>query len=264
MLAAMNDPVKTRFEQLDRGRIVHIAIDDPGRLNALGSASLQRLAETLQELGRDSALRAVVLTGAGDKAFVGGADIKEMAGLKSAEDARRFIGLIHACCRAVRELPIPVIARINGYCLGAGLELAASCDLRIASSLAVFGMPEVRLGMPSVVEAALLPTLIGWGRARQVLLLGETFTAGQALSWGLVERVAEPEGLDAAVGEWIEALLASPPGAIRAQKQLIRRWEDLPLKDAIAAGVDSFAEAVAGGEPRAAINDFLDERKARS
>lgn len=263
MLARMDEPVKTRFEQFDEGRIVHVVINEPARLNAMGSATMAQLIAELNALAADPVLRAVVLTGEGDTAFIGGADIKQMAALEGADQARRFIGLIHQCCEAVRDLPVPVIARINGYCLGAGLELAASCDLRIAASTAVFGMPEVRLGMPSVVEAALLPGLIGWSRARQVLLLGETFGAEEALAWGLVGRVAEPEALDDAVGEWLAALLASPPNAIRAQKQLIRRWEDLPLREAIAAGIGSFGEAVEGGEPRHAIARFLDRRKVR-
>ena len=103
-----------------------------------------------------------------------------------------FITLVHRTCNALRELPVPVIARINGYALGAGLEVAAACDLRIASSNAVFGMPEVKVGIPSVVEAALLPGLIGWGRTRELLLWGENIDAQTALAWGFVEQVVEP------------------------------------------------------------------------
>ena len=206
-------------------------------------------------------LRAVVLTGAGPKAFIGGADIHVMAGLADGAAARGFIGLVHCCCRAVRDCPVPVIARINGWTLGAGLELAAACDLRIAADTAQFGMPEVRVGIPSVVEAALLPGLIGWGRTRRLLLLGETIGAAEAERWGLVERVVPVADLDAAVGEWLAHLAAAGPRALRLQKALIRRWEDLPMAEAIAAGIDSFAAAWESPEPRAMLGAFATRRR---
>ena len=148
--------------------------------------------------------------------------------------------------QGLRRLPVPVIARIEGYALGAGLEIAAACDLRIAAQTARFGMPEVKLGIPSVVEAALLPLLVGWGRAREMLLLGEVFGAAEAASWGLIERVAPLAGLDAAVERVLAALLAAAPGAVRLQKRLIRAWEDLPLRQAVEAGIGVFAAAFTG------------------
>ena len=139
-----------------------------------------------------------------------------------AESAEGFITLVHRSCDGLRDLPVPVIARVNGYALGAGLEVAAACDLRVASSNAVFGMPEVKVGIPSVVEAALLPGLIGWGRTRELLLFGENIDAATALAWGLVEQVVAPARLDAAVEARLAALLANGPQAVRLQKQLIR------------------------------------------
>ena len=138
-----------------------------------------------------------------------------------------FITLVHRTCACLRELPVPVIARINGYALGAGLEVAAACDLRVASSNAVFGMPEVKVGIPSVVEAALLPGLIGWGRTRELLLFGESIDAATALAWGLVEQVVAPDALDAAVEARLATLLSAGPQAVRLQKKLIRQWEDM-------------------------------------
>src|SRR5205814_5407868 len=130
-----------------------------------------------------------------DKAFVGGANIDEMAEFAGPAEARNFILKVHACCKAIRDTPVPVIAAINGWCLGAGLEIAAACDLRLAANTARFGMPEVKLGLPSVVEAALLPALIGWGRTRRILMTGETFDAAAALAWGLVDEVHAPARL---------------------------------------------------------------------
>src|SRR5689334_11003081 len=134
--------------------------------------------------------------------------------------AREFITLLHRACDALRRLPVPVIARIEGYALGAGLEVAAACDIRIASENARFGMPEVKVGIPSVIEAALLPSLIGWGRTRRLLLTGETVDAATALRWGLVEEVVPPAALDMAVERSLDAILACGPRAIRLQKEL--------------------------------------------
>ena len=246
----------------DDGRVATVTVDHPTRANSMNRALLDRLAKALEDLGRDGALRAVVLTAAGERSFIGGADVREMAVLDP-DTARTFINAIHRVCTAIRDLPVPVIARINGTCLGAGLEIAAACDLRIAADHAIFGMPEVRLGIPSVVEAALLPMLVGWGRTRQMLLLGETFGAEQAASWGLVERTATLPGLDVAVEEWLKALLAAAPGAIRAQKALMRQWEDLPIREAIQAGVDAFSDSYRTGEPAAAMVKFLERRPSR-
>jgi enoyl-CoA hydratase len=245
-------------ERPETGRVAWITLANERKLNTLNAALMRRFAAAMAEISADSALRAVVLTGAGPKAFVGGADIGEMAAIRDGETAGAFIELVHGCCRAVRDCPVPVIGRINGWTLGAGLELAAACDLRIAVESARFGMPEVRVGIPSVVEAALLPGLIGWGRTRRLLLLGETITASEALDWGFLERVVPPEGLDAAAEDWLAHLGAAGPAAIRTQKALIRRWEDLPLGAAITAGIPAFAGSFATEEPRRMMRAFLD------
>ena len=254
--------VQVCLETRSRGLVAFVTIDRQGRLNALTAALMDRLRAEIEKLGRNDELRALVLTGAGERAFIGGADISEMAEL-DASSARAFIMRVHDCCAALRDLPVPVIARIHGYAFGAGLEIAAACDLRLASHAATFGMPEVRLGIPSVVEAALLPTLIGWGRARRLLLLGETCSAAEAERWGLVERVVPRQALDEAVQEWLGFLMECGPGAIRLQKRLIRQWESLPLSEAIAAGVDCFVEAWRAAEPRLAMQSFLAERARR-
>ena len=252
--------VHVRREQRGGAEIAWLTIDNEAKLNTLGSPLMESLVASVDAAGADPAVRAIVLTGAGSRAFIGGADIGEMAALDAAT-ARTFITRVHQCCDAMRRAPVPVIARIGGYTFGAGLEIAAACDLRVASDTAVFGMPEVKLGIPSVVEAALLPMLVGWGRTRQMLLLGETFTANEALSWGLVERVTTQASLDKAVGEWLDALLTSKPQAVRLQKALIRSWEDLPLREAVAAGVTSFAAAWDTDEPKRAMAEFLAARK---
>jgi enoyl-CoA hydratase len=213
-------------------------------------------------LARRSDLRVVVLRGAGDRAFIGGADIAEMGALDEAS-ARGFITMVHQSCEALRRIPVPVLASIRGYTLGAGLEIAASCDLRVAASDARFGMPEVRVGIPSVVEAALLPTLIGWGRARRLLLTGETIDAAQALTWGLVEEVVPSHELDVAVERVLVSILACGRRAVRLQKELIREWEDSTLADAIERGVDSFVRAWETDEPAQRMTAFLEAQRRR-
>ena len=168
--------IHTEIEPLgDTGRLAQVTVDNPTRLNVLDSDLIRQLRAAIRALEPDRQLRCVVLRGAGDRAFIGGADIREMVGLDAAT-AHAFITRLHLACAAIRELPVPVIARIHGYCLGAGLEIAASCDLRVASDAATFGMPEVTVGIPSVIEAALLPGLVGTGRARALVYTGESIS----------------------------------------------------------------------------------------
>ncbi len=186
-----------------------------------------------------------------------------MAGLSSPADARIFITRVHHACDALRRVPVPVIARIEGYVLGAGLEVAASCDLRVACESALFGMPEVRIGLPSVIEAALLPGLIGWGRTRRLLLTGETIDAARALAWGLVEEVTPADALDEALEGILAGILHAGPEAVRQQKALIAAWEDLPLREAVQRGIDCFEDAWRADEPRRMVTAHLEAMRQR-
>jgi enoyl-CoA hydratase len=248
--------------QSDARGVAVVTINNPARLNTLNTSVMTDLIAAVERLGADETLRAVVLRGAGDRAFIGGADIDEMAGL-DLPSARAFITSVHRCCDVFRRLPVPVIARIQGYVFGAGVEVAASCDMRVASADAQFAMPEVRLGIPSVVEAALLPQLIGWGRTRQWLLTGDAIDAVTAHAWGLIEEVVPAEQLDAAVERLLNSILTSGPRAIRSQKALITAWEELPLHQAVQRGIDSFAMAWESDEPRRMMQDFLVRRRER-
>ena len=153
-----------------------------------------------------------MLTGAGERAFIGGADLNEL-GAFCADSARLFITRLHQACKAIRDCPVPVIGRINGFCLGAGLEVAASCDMRVGGRRrAQFGMPEVHMGIPSVIEAALLPGLIGWGRTREMLLTGVLYSAREALAMGFVQKSVPAAELDAAVEHWLDGDLPRHAG----------------------------------------------------
>lgn len=263
MTTASSPRLDVRHTKVRDQRIATVAFDNPAQLNALTSDMMAAFVAAMAELAKEADLRAVIVTGAGSRAFSGGVNINEMARIDGPETARAFITRVHEMCASVRAVPVPVIAKVRGYCFGGALELAAACDLRIAAEGAVFGMPEVRLGIPSVIEAALLPQLIGWGRARRLLLTGETIDAKEALAWGLVEAVAAAGALDAAVEACLGDILACGPVAIRQQKALMLAWERLPLDGAVQAGIDAFAQAYEGDEPKRMMAEFLAARAAR-
>jgi enoyl-CoA hydratase len=247
-------------ERRSQGTVYRLTISRPQRHNAIDSAVLRDLLAALGEIARDPQARVAVLCGAGEKAWIAGADIQEMNGLQP-QTAKLFVERLHCACQALRELPVPVIARIVGYCLGAGLELAMSCDLRIAAERSSFGMPEVKLGVPSVIESALLPRLVGAGRARDLVMTGRVLGSNEALAWGLVEAVAAADEFDAVLEERIQHILDGGPNAIRLQKVLCRQWEELPLADAVAASVKTFAYAFESDEPRSYMERFLQSRR---
>jgi enoyl-CoA hydratase/carnithine racemase len=230
------------------GHVVTVSINNPARLNSLSSEVIAAFIAAVREAALDPHLRCLIVTGEGERSFIGGANLLELEALNP-DSARAFLTRIHTMCQVLRDLPIPTIARVNGFCLGAGLEVMAACDMHIASDNAMFGMPEVRIGLPSVVEAALLPQLIGWGRTKVLLYTGDNIDAATALEWGLVERVVAPAQLDAATEEWVAAIVASGPRAIRLQKELIREWEALPVSDAIQAGIRMMGRAYETDEP---------------
>ena len=238
------------------GAVAQLSIDNQSKLNILDSRLIQLLIEHLERLASQRSLRAIVLTGEGTRAFIGGADIREMAQLEPAS-ARRFISDLHTLCLRLREHPVPVIARINGYCLGAGMEIAASCDLRVASVNSKFGMPEVRVGIPSVIEAALLPSIIGSGRARDLVLTGDIISADEAYAMGFVRRPIALGELDGAVDRCLSSVLAGGASAIRDQKVLLQHWESDSLDRAIESGIEFFANAYRSGEPKLMMESFL-------
>ena len=243
-----------------RGDVVWCALDRPP-LNLFEPGLIAALRATFEALTRDAAIRAAVVTGRG-RAFTAGMDVRVLHGLDAAS-ARALITELCAAIDAVHRAPFPVLAAVHGACLGAGFELALACDLRVAAANASFGLPEVRVGVPSVIQAALLPPLIGPGRAAEMLLLGTPVDATRALGWGLVNRVVEPGALAAAVDETLAMLLACAPGAVRAQKALMIRWRETDLPSAVRAGIDAFAACYAGDEPREGAAAFLEKRAPR-
>ena len=195
---------------LEASGIGMLQLRDAGALNIVGSAAIADLREALRMLAAEPALRVLVLRGSGERAFIGGADIGEMADLTPAT-AEVFITRLAGLCDAVAQMPVPVIARIPGWCLGGGLEVALACDLRLCDDSAMFGMPEVKVGIPSVIHAALLPRLLGQARADWLLLCCENIDAARAEAWGLVHERCAVGQLDDLVNRRAMALAALPP-----------------------------------------------------
>jgi enoyl-CoA hydratase len=222
--------------------VAFVFLDRPQKANALDSASLDRLRQDFESLQKDENLRVVVLAGRG-KTFCGGADVAELRAL-NVETAPIFVTRIHEVCKAIRDLPVPVVVQLHGAVIGAGLEIAAACDLRVAAEGTKFAMPEVRLGIPSVVEAALLPRLMGSGRAAWLVLTGEAIDARRALEWGLVEEVY-PD-VEAGLALLLKHLLAADREALRMQKKLLQLWDEAPLATSVAASIERFAQNLAG------------------
>ena len=240
--------------------VVRLTICNAGSLNILGSAVIDGVREGLQALAQDPQIRVLVLAGQSEKSMIGGADIKEMAKLDQ-QSAEAFITRLRDLCEAVRAFPAPVIARMPGWCLGGGLEVAAACDVRIAAHDAKFGMPEVRVGIPSVIHAALLPRLIGWGRARWLVMTAANIDAATAFAWGLIDKVAPQGGLDAAVEDVVTMLLECGPEALRLQKALLRQWEELPLTESVNLSVGVFGKSFLTDEPTRLMQAFVNRKR---
>jgi enoyl-CoA hydratase len=242
------------------GSIVTITINRPEKLNTLTHELILHLIEVIRRVNGDEDVRLIVLTGAGDQAFVGGVDVHVFADLDAA-GAKRFITDLHKFCLAICESDKFFIASINGYALGGGLEIAASCDLRISSESARFGMPEVKVGLPSVIEAAYLPRLIGLGRAAQLVYLGDMIDAQEAQRIGLVNKVVPHAQLRQATTALAQKVLENGPTAMRLQKKLVAKWMNLPLDVAIEAGIQAFHDCFETSEPREGATAFLEKRK---
>ncbi len=236
-----------------------LKISAPKSLNALNSTLLRELGDFVDNL--DAATRVLIITGDGEKSFVAGADISEMAHLNE-EQGREFGRLGAQVFRKIELLPIPVIAAVNGFALGGGCELAMACDIRIASAKAKFGQPEVGLGIiPGFSGTYRLPKLIGQGYAKEMIYTGKAIRADEALRIGLVNAVYEPEELMDRAMEMAQKMLANAPIAISLAKQSIGEGYDLDADAAIALENDLFGQCFATADQKEGMDAFLNKRK---
>ncbi|HEV7392252.1 MAG TPA: enoyl-CoA hydratase-related protein [Burkholderiales bacterium] len=255
------DLIQYRVEDRgEAGRVAYITVNNPEKRNTLGMPGKRAIADTFNKLAADDLLRVAVITGAGDKSFIAGADIAEMKDL-NAEQAEVEHTLTHVANESIQMFPVPVIARINGWCLGFGTELAAACDMRIGVDTAKFGMPEVRVGIPSGMEAVLLPALVGWGKAAELIYTGDIIDAEEAYRCGFLQKVVPAAELDVAVEKMVSSILLGGPRAIRLQKALIRDWQRMSITDSVWQGIRACVAARSTDEPKRMMEAFMARKR---
>ncbi len=256
----MGEP--SRVDVAMDGGIATLTLIGAKSVNVMGRALIASLVTRLEALRRDASLRLVVLTGPLGGSFQGGVDIAEMAHFDS-DSARDFITLLHQACHGLRTLPVPSIARIEGFCLGGGMEIAAACDLRIGCESSRYGMPEVQVGLPSVIEARQLPSLIGWGSTRELLYRGHIIDAAEAYRIGFLQQRMPDGALDAGLRPWLEDILRAEPNAIRAQKRLIESWLETAPAVGIQASIDAFAATFDTDAANRRLRGFLERPRRK-
>jgi enoyl-CoA hydratase len=243
------------------GAVALVTIDNPP-MNALSAALLEELEAEIDRLDADPETRAVVIRGAGERAFVAGADIKEFPALRKngAAEGGAARGL-HSLGHRMDAARIPFVAAIQGYCLGGGLELAMCCDVRICTEDAKLGQPEIKLGLiPGGGGTQRLPRLIGIGRANLLNLGGEFIDAETAYSWGLVERVVPVDELIAAATAIAAGFAAQSPHAIAVVRELARTTRDLSLEEGLRRESDAFRRCLLSADGQEGVAAFVEKR----
>ena len=231
-------------------------------LNALNIPTLQEMETALHELDGNTSVRALVLTGAGDRAFIAGADISQMRGFDQ-EQAKAFSALGHKVLHTLETLPIPVIAAVNGFALGGGTEVLLACDLAYAATNAKFGQPEVKLGViPGFGGTQRLPRLVGPAMAKELIYSGRIIDADEALRIGRVNRVEKPEDLLPSVSKLVSEISEAGPLAVGAAKQVMREGAHLALVEANEMEKLAFAELFNSDDQGEGMDAFLHKRKA--
>ncbi len=238
-----------------RGDVEIVRLDAPP-LNLLGSKMIAALADAFHSL-HATPPRCAVLFCAG-----AGADVREMQRFDR-DAAREFITTLHQSCRTIRDLDAPVLAAIDGPCLGAHLEVAAACDLRIASDRSRLGMPEIKVGIPSVIDAWWLLQITGLGHASSLVYDGEMIDAAEAYRIGLVNRVTPAARLDADALEWASAIARFAPAGLAEQKRVLRDWTDEAYHEAARRSIERLVAAFASGQAGEAMRAMLEKRPPR-
>ncbi len=241
------------------GRVAILTINRPDKLNALSQSVRDEALAHLQAIEKDDSIGAVVITGAGEKSFIAGADIQEFAG-RSPFDQREAMAFPRVF-DVMANFPKPVIAMINGFCLGGGCELASSCDIRVASDKARFGQPEIKLGLiPGGGGTQRLPRLIGMGQAMRLILTGDMIAADEALRIGLVDQVVPHEELRAKTLELATKIASFSPITVRVAKEAMRTSERMAIEEGILHERDLFCLCFSTEDKKEGVDAFLGKR----
>ncbi len=242
------------------GHVATLTINRPEKLNALNIATRSRIVEELNDLAANDDIRVVILTGAGEKSFVAGADIAEFEGRSPVDQFRVMTD--SSAFLAVDQFPKPIIAAINGFCLGGGCELALACDIRIASEKAKLGQPEINLGLlPGGGGTQRLPRLVGMGAALKMLYTGDFIRADEAYRIGLVDEVVPPDQLVARAKELADTIASKSPVALRMIKQAVRTSARTSLDEGLKQEVTLFSLAFASEDKKEGVDAFLNKRQ---
>jgi enoyl-CoA hydratase len=230
-----------------RGPHLWITFDRPDKLNVLHAEDLPGLLDVIVNL--DPGVTGLVFTGAGPKAFSAGMNIEAFTSLDPAS-AKAFIGQLAAIMRAIREAPVVTVAAVSGYCLGGAFELALACDLRVVTTTAAFGLPEIKVGVPSVIDAALLPGFTGLSKAREMILTGDVYRLDELPPHSIANVVTEPGLLAEATGRLLERTATHTRTVTAAQRRLFGIWLNHPLDEAVELSTDEFAGTFGAQETR--------------
>lgn len=250
-------------KSIEGGVIGHCTIVGKKKLNLLDDAILDKASCDLYEIAALKDVRCIVLQGRNPYSFSGGIDLNQLGGLRK-NTARNFISKLHRFCNMIRELDVPVIAKLQGFCIGGGLEIAAACDFRIGDLSIKCGMPEVKVGVPSVIEANLLLGLVGWGKARELMLRGNLIEAEESLRIGLVQHLIDKDLISSFVDKVCAEIVSNGPNAMRLQKQLILEWERAMISKSISISSSCFQENFESEECRNLANKFFQKKAPNS
>jgi len=255
-------PEFTTLRLQQNNSLARLTLNRPHVLNALDGTMLTEIRAALDEIARDRSLRVIVVDSASERAFSAGIDVAYVKDL-DAWGARQIGQALHATFGALRAIEKPVIAQIDGLCLGAGLELALSCDLLLASERSQFGLPNIKRGIPAIVEAAILPQAIGVVNARELAFTGRNWDAAKAERRGLVNAVVPASELAAETLRWAQELAAFSPRALAAQKDIIHKWMTTDLETAIDFSINTVGLNWTTRAQREGMNSFLEKRDAQ-
>jgi enoyl-CoA hydratase/carnithine racemase len=244
-----------------RGPHLWITFDRPDKLNVLHAEDLPGLLDVIVNLDPD--LRGLVFTGAGTKAFSAGMNIEAFTSLDRAS-AKAFIGQLAQIMRAIREAPVVTLAAVSGYCLGGAFELALACDLRVVTTTAAFGLPEIKVGVPSVIDAALLPGFVGLSKAREMILTGDAYPLDELPPHSIANVVTEPGLLAEAAERLLERTATHTRTVTAAQRRLFGIWLNHPLDEAVELSTDEFAGTFGAQETRDQIAHHYQRITGRS
>lgn len=237
-----------------------ITFQGQSRLNLLNMELIADLKAAVVSLENDGRTRVVIITPKAGNVFSGGVDLKMMKEF-SPTQAEYFIRSLHALMKSIMESKLPIIASVAGACLGGAMELAMACDFVIAEEEAIFGLPEIKVGIPSVIEASLLERVVGLGRSKELILLGETFSAGDALKMGMINIVAQPEDMEKETLALALKLAALSPRILGIQKDIINKWLNLGHDLGAEYSARAFAVSFAENDPREGMEAFLEKRR---